>query len=532
MNQPVHPPYVDPVTQPPIETWHKLLTGNAESAAIETLDTHGHLRAAARRRLVRTGEQYVLRLNEIARRAGLNIPPQPLLTGDSDQQAIVMTGHQPVVFHSGLTFKYETTEQFAQRQNAICVAVVIDTDEGDCGQFVIPVNAETGDSASSGIPIALLQSESLARGFSLYLDARLKPVNQIQALGHRLGEQLSRLAGQTKADSALTTMDRFARLSEVGATMLEANLITRWMGGIGNSCLELPLSAISAFPEVLLLIAGILIRAPEFADLYNLLLDQFRSENAIRNVANPFPNMSISKDSVELPFWVVDLATRRRDVLRVSRDQDRLQLLADKKLIDTLLPDHEAPATLAKRLESLLLQGVQLVPRGALITAVLRVLLSDVFVHGTGGGKYDRFTDRLIKQWWHEQPTPFVVASASRYLLPEARDRLQKLETLSQQLRELQFNPQRFFGAGIFSRELESQLQDMIAEKELAISRMKAAHGSGESARDTGRHIQQLTNEIKSAVTDEFATRLTDLKHLSDENKAAINCRTYPWFCF
>jgi hypothetical protein len=41
-----------------------------------------------------------------------------------------MTGHQPVIFHSGLTFKYQTTETFALEHNALAIAVLIDTDEG------------------------------------------------------------------------------------------------------------------------------------------------------------------------------------------------------------------------------------------------------------------------------------------------------------------------------------------------------------------------------------------------------------------
>ncbi|HQX51315.1 MAG TPA: hypothetical protein PLR25_15470, partial [Planctomycetaceae bacterium] len=71
------------------------------------------LRKNARRRLVDSAEQFVLRLSDVARRAGLLQGNRPLLTGDPDTSPIVMTGHQPVVFHSGLTFKYQATEAFA-----------------------------------------------------------------------------------------------------------------------------------------------------------------------------------------------------------------------------------------------------------------------------------------------------------------------------------------------------------------------------------------------------------------------------------
>ena len=86
------------------------------------------LRQEARRRLVDAAQAYVLRLHQIAVEAGLPAMKERLLTGDPDEQPLVMTGHQPVVFHSVLTFKYEITQQFAREHNAICLAVVIDTD--------------------------------------------------------------------------------------------------------------------------------------------------------------------------------------------------------------------------------------------------------------------------------------------------------------------------------------------------------------------------------------------------------------------
>ena len=93
------------------------------------------------------------------------------------------------------------------------------------------------------------------------------------------------------------------------------------------------------------------------------------------------------------------------------------------------LGDYELLAELgagfvAESLLGLLAQGWMLVPRGALITASLRLLFSDLFVHGLGGGRYDAATDQLIRAWWHEEPAAFAVASASKCLFPEDQDRL------------------------------------------------------------------------------------------------------------
>ena len=97
-------------------------------------------------------------------------------------------------------------------------------------------------------------------------------------------------------------------------------------------------------------------------------------------------------------------------------------------------------------LNDLLFRKIQLIPRGALITSFLRLLFADLFVHGTGGGNYDQFTDRFIETWWNVQPPPFVVATASRFLFAERRSRISELQKLQKHLRDLRFNPQRHFG--------------------------------------------------------------------------------------
>ena len=116
------------ILEPPVESWPDSLFMLSDS-------TLAALRQQARKRLVDSAQQFVLRLSDAARRAGMLLETQPLLTGDPLEMPIIMTGHQPVIFHSGLTFKYQATEDFAAEHKMIAVAVVIDTDEGDAGAF-------------------------------------------------------------------------------------------------------------------------------------------------------------------------------------------------------------------------------------------------------------------------------------------------------------------------------------------------------------------------------------------------------------
>jgi len=515
------------ILEPPVSSWPDSLFQLSDS-------TLAVLRQQARKRLVDSAEQFVLRLSDVARRAGMLLESRPLLTGDPLERPIIMTGHQPVIFHSGLTFKYHATEDFAARHNMIAVAVVIDTDEGDAGSFSIPAcdvsQQMPTNSEASSIPRLISKSATLAQTPGLYSGSRLKPANALSGEFATIENQLRGCRQYAAAAACRMVADEYVSLTEnspLGCSTMEANLITRWNAGIGGRMLELPLSAICSFPEFIRFIAPILERPFEFAECYNKNLTSFRAEHRIRNEANPFPNLAVEHDWCELPFWVINHSAATRHVLQVRRESDGLALECNRERLLTLQPGHVAEAITA-----LLFGGQQLVPRGALITATLRLLFSDLFIHGTGGGKYDPCTDGLIRSWWYVDPSPFAVASASRYLFADERTKLLSLQQIESQLRDMQYNPQRFLGTNVFSLTLEEKLTSLLNQKDAAVNQMKSARETGASAKDIGREIQRLTDDIKSSVSDEFEPRLAALRDLTEQNISAITNRTWPWFLF
>ena len=517
--------YTDIRLAPPFDEWAELLTINS----LDNSRLDG-LRTAAKQRLVSAAENYVLRLHALADDADLPANSSPVLTGQPDRQPIVLTGHQPVVFHSGLTFKYETTERLAADSGAIAVAVMIDSDSGDAGQFSYPQADAPGtdESCQSGFAAsATLEIESLARSNSLFAHARLKSGAELQEVGELVSRQLNNLSLSGSASSVVRTFREFAQLSAANASAAEANTIVRRQRGIGGRILEIPLSAISDFPEMLAFTADILKQARRFAAAYNASLEVFRDENGIRNAANPFPNLKITDESCELPFWAISHDRKSRHALEVQFEGNVTRLTANNHTIDSF-----TGSITAESLEPMLLQNIQIVPRGALITAALRLLFSDLFVHGTGGGRYDRFTDEFIRTWWNIEPPPYTVASASRYLFVADRHELERLDAIRNQLRDLQYNPQRHFDSSVFSEGLKSRLLRLCDAKTAAVENMKLARANGQSAKDIGATIQAITNRVRNEVSAEFEPQLRRLTSLSAEHRDATNCRTYPWFMF
>ena len=514
--------WIDIAATPALSEWPKLLK---QYHPFQTDSDLAQLRSSARTRLVDAAQQYVLRLSDVATKANVAIGSAEVRTGDTQTRPIIMTGHQPFMFHGGLTFKYDCTEQVAVNQSAIGIAVNIDTDEGDPGAFRYP-QADPAAAEQSTKQLSL-SGTSFCESSGLYGSVPLLPADQLNDRLQAVRTDLEQTADPHALKDFEKVGEDYCRLATAGVSAAEANLITRWSRGIGSRLLELPLSAICCFPEVLELTASVLANSRTFANAYNNSLQQFREQHSIRNQANPFPDLETGDEETELPFWVVDARQQSRHRLFVRTVDGVATLVANGQPIEPC-PDGEVVDVLNR----LVLRNVQLIPRGALITAFLRLLFADLFVHGIGGGHYDAFTTAFIEAWWNVEPPPFVVASASEYLFAERRSNIQNLQALNKNLRDLRFNPQRHFGTGEFTESVETELQSLYAQKESTVAQLKSAQASGKSAREIGHEIQVVSDRMKEVVDNAFSEQLAALIELTPQTEEAVDCRTYPWFLF
>jgi hypothetical protein len=143
--------------------------------------------------------------------------------------------------------------------------------------------------------------------------------------------------------------------------------------------------------------------ADEFARHYNAALAENRHANGITDPDRPMPDLA-TEDGVEIPFWLDDLrqGRRRRAVVRDGR------LLSHDDGETLELPDE--PAALLMQLRR---RGLRISSRALSLTLFLRLIASDLFVHGVGGGHYDQVLDAIFKSYLKLDPPTFVVATAT-----------------------------------------------------------------------------------------------------------------------
>jgi len=293
--------------------------------------------------------------------------------GLATDRPVVLSGHQPGLWHMGILAKRFALEACAARAESAPAWVIVDHDADDAGALRVPtpspdapggIEARTLRLASADAsrplglrpPTADLSSirEAVARGLDAWIPARLNAIadaverhadaDSLAAQLHGAAESLLRDAlGDTRVSPA---MPIFGSLS-IARSALFQHVLERMRDD----------------PE-------------RCRSSYNSAVDRVGTGAGVRALA---PG--------ELPIWAL------RNGRRFAAS-------------DASLRDEDAFA-----------------PRGLMMTGLLRRAACDLFIHGTGGGGthdqagYDAVTDLWLAEWlgWRT-PAPSVVATATARL--------------------------------------------------------------------------------------------------------------------
>jgi hypothetical protein len=134
----------------------------------------------------------------------------------------------------------------------------------------------------------------------------------------------------------------------------------------------------------------------------------------------------------------------------------------------------------------------------------VRLFLGDGFLHGIGGAKYDRLTDRIIAGYWGVEPPKYAVISATFHLPTGGhKTSLADLRHAIHKLRALRFHPEDYVDSS------EPALGRMIAEKRKWVA-MKLSHGQRKQRHDSiaavnaglFSELQKERAELKNYITE------------------------------
>lgn len=440
---------------------------------------------------------------------------------------LLVTGHQPLLAHPGILAKNLLVADLAARYpGSVGINVVVDYDTA------AEVSASFPSRRGGRLSIERVALCSVGYG---------RPFSQVPPPGAQRWEAFCRQAAaalESLGPEGAPLVERLADLQAVVAEPVlgQARHLAEWLTalrhrweaqalGDGACYLEVPMDELASTRPFRLFFAHIALSAARFAAVYNETLAEYRRRHRIRSRANPFPDLAVQGGRVELPFWLLTPGVRRR-ALHVERQGDGVLLsTADGPV--TRLPAG-SPAQLADALEQ---EGLAIRPRAVALTLFVRLLVADLFVHGIGGARYDRVTDRVAERFFGVRPPRYAVASASLPLGLSVGSPEVDAVALRRQLRDLRFNPQRFVGMLADDGAVGGEALRLAEEKRRLVTEIQQP---GAPRRELTRQIEAVNERLYALlgpVRETLEARLRQAVQADAERQASLY-REYPAFLY
>ncbi len=315
---------------------------------------------------------------------------------------LIATGHQIEMYHPGVWVKNIVIDEVAKRVGGRAMQLSVDTDAPKHLQLRWPggsvlMSDDTGilDAAWSGLvaPPTQHQFEKIVFSFQSAESAwDFKSSSKI------FFDEFGKHLHDHQLASAITKSAQ--KLDQSLGLNVEYKIIDTVLDSFGYHALVYHLAA----------------DIERFARAYNKALAEYRIEQGIKTASRPMPDLQITEELIELPFWLDDLQTRERSRAVTFRTPQGWAIDAGDGG-EILVFDKNKPAENAVEdlVEFLRDHQLRLSPRALTLTMFFRLLLVDQFVHGIGGGRYDQVTDRIIQDYFKLTPPDFSVTTATLY---------------------------------------------------------------------------------------------------------------------
>ena len=274
--------------------------------------------------------------------------------GIPNDRPIVMSGHQPVVFHCGILAKLIAQHEVAERNGAARVWIVPDQDVVDLETVRIPIGSGH-ELTSRGVRI--LETGSVPPGVP---SASLPAMDPLDPDDDRLIPVVEYLRGYTHESSLAR---QFA-----------------------NATIQLACDRLGIEPPQIIYASELL----GSESIWDRFARSIRDEPGVcvssynRAVASYLDArirpLGTTGEDVEQPLW-----TLRDGSARIATSND----------------DFERNT---------------LAPRALLMSGICRAMLCELFIHGSGGWSYDRITQDWFRDWLGIELKPMALASATMRL--------------------------------------------------------------------------------------------------------------------
>ncbi len=245
--------------------------------------------------------------------------------------------------------------------------------------------------------------------------------------------------------------------------------------------------------------------ARDFAKVHNEILEEVRRRRKIRTKAQPFKNLKVEEESVELPFWVLLKGKRERPYLKGNVVEVGGEVLG--------------------YWDELLELGI-VRPRAVTLSLLGRLYLADLFVHGLGGAGYQEVVDEIIARFFGLKPPLYAVVTLSMGLnILGNKPDIGALKRIELVLRDMEDHPEKYV------RD-DSPHFDEAKEVFKIIEELK--EGERSNRKKLTLRIRELRGELRRYIAKDISLmrrRREEMVRDLEEWKV-ISFREYPFILF
>lgn len=426
---------------------------------------------------------------------------------------IILSGHQPELFHPGVWFKNFALSSLGEQLSATSINMIIDNDL--CGLPAVSVPKSVSATEATTESVAF----DVPGGNFPFETREIIDRSLFNSFADRMSRSISPTVNAPLVRHLWNNTKRFIDPSNrLGNTIAAAR--HQLEGQHGLRTLEIPLSLICQSREFSEFVAELLSRIEDFQSVHNDSLNEYRAVHRIRSNSHPVPALDRVDDWLETPFWIwaKDSPVRRALYVRLQADQ----------LVLSNLHDIEIPlqhAQLSDQLFELPQQHVAIRPRALMTTMYSRLILSDLFIHGIGGSKYDQLTDAITRRFWGCDPPEFMTITATMKL-PFEFERVseQDLVRNRQFLRELRFHPEKHIDSP------DERATELIATKKSWIAQHQPS-GQNKQRHDAITQCNEQLQPYIAAQAEQIRQQQDQVRSLLSRSRI-LDSRAYSFCCF
>lgn len=265
-------------------------------------------------------------------------------------------------------------------------------------------------------------------------------------------------------------------------------------------------------------VEALLTRHSELCTAYNEALLKFRLLNGYHNPSHPVPELQQIDDWYEVPFWILSYGRRKR---AFARRHFGTWQLTDREGVTISPAGSEKSKSFVPWEPMPEMYDVKVRPRALITTMYARLILSDLFIHGIGGAKYDEVTDEIIRRFFGIEPPKYVTAAATfRLPIERLHVTIKDVRQAAEALRNVRFRPEMLLKHPMVAADpgLARELQSLADEKRDYVR----SHALRRCSRDVYQGLDRINRamhdrlrELESQLRSEHS-RLIELARQSE----------------